>query len=1001
MLKWILTIIISFLAAKLYCQEIVLPLTPSREIKHLVLSKDKELMFVADEEDVFIFQMKTRRLLKVIEAVFPKGVFVSPNDQTFTICHHTQADVYSCNSFDILYSLKGVDYEVSQAAYSHNGGTIAITGTDNKVVLFNLGNGSQMAEFKDSHYLESPVFSKNDSLIKVATNNNRTIVWNLYNKKKVLDTCLCDYAYNYAKLDSLGLRPLYFPTYNRDTTLLLLKDTLIIARNLSEETIKLSDEGKYLLSVHLEKKPDSLTSKFVSDSSYSYDFNSKLLAWDYITGKQLISLPVSLRVPGFIFVSDTTIAYPASKDVLLFNLPSGTKELLFKREIDAIRDAHLSNSKNLIVAETFDNELKIWNVYDGSFINSFKPFKETMNYAADTAQTIFVFNQRFSSRLFITPLKDSGNLSYYDNDPAEGDITSAAVSADGKFIAFGTRAGAVNLLNNKNEKVFSVSKKDDCCYIENINISADNKDIVAAHNKAEGWNLVNKNQIPDDSLTYLKSILTDPLARPAIYNSSLGNTCMSYNMTYKGKDIEVKWYSFKNGGYLILLPDGYYFSTKDAASEINYRKGKDLISFAQLDIQFNRPDKVLQVLTSAAPNFDQRTIGAYKKAWQKRIQRLNMDTSLFTGTIRVPKADFQKAENIEPVQKDSTLRLSIRAEDTVSFLGWFNIWINEIPVYGVRGIDLRSRHLHYLDTTVTVILSSGNNRIETSVINLTGAESYRTPLHVKYLPPLPRPEKIYFAGIGIDKFNESGYNLQYSVKDIRNLSEGLHKKYGDNIVIDTLFNQNVTVTNIKALKKKLLQTTVNDKVIIAYSGHGLLNKAYDYYLSTYNISFDKPEKNGLPYEELEDLIDSIPARKKLMLIDACHSGEVDKEELVTIHQKAASLGLKGVEIANYKKDDQIGLKNSFELMQELFVNVGRSTGATIISAAAGTQFALERGDLQNGVFTYSILEAMQQHQHINVGELKKIVTEQVVQLTNGLQKPTSRNETIDVNWDVW
>jgi len=94
------------------------------------------------------------------------------------------------------------------------------------------------------------------------------------------------------------------------------------------------------------------------------------------------------------------------------------------------------------------------------------------------------------------------------------------------------------------------------------------------------------------------------------------------------------------------------------------------------------------------------------------------------------------------------------------------------------------------------------------------------------------------------------------------------------------------------------------------------------------------------------------------------------------------------------------MKNSFELMQSLFVNVGKSTGATVISAAAGTQFALERGDLKNGVFTYSILETMNKYPSIKISELRKIVGERVEKLTNGLQKPTSRNETIASDWEL-
>ena len=181
----------------------------------------------------------------------------------------------------------------------------------------------------------------------------------------------------------------------------------------------------------------------------------------------------------------------------------------------------------------------------------------------------------------------------------------------------------------------------------------------------------------------------------------------------------------------------------------------------------------------------------------------------------------------------------------------------------------------------------------------------------------------------------------------------------------------------------------------------MLSKDYDYFLSTYTVNFDDPTQNGLAYDELENLLDNIPARKKLMLIDACHSGEVDKEDLVSINATNDSLKKGSIVVAYKKEEKHLGLKNSFELMQSLFVNVGKSTGATIISAAAGTQFALESNDLKNGVFTYSILEVMQKNDTIKISELKSIVGKRVEELTNGLQKPTSRNETIAVDWNVW
>ncbi|MGB2704243.1 MAG: caspase family protein [Chitinophagaceae bacterium] len=459
-------------------------------------------------------------------------------------------------------------------------------------------------------------------------------------------------------------------------------------------------------------------------------------------------------------------------------------------------------------------------------------------------------------------------------------------------------------------------------------------------------------------------------------------------------------YSFipiDSSDFIITVPAGYYQTTRNASKLLHYvTKDLKVITFEQLDVKYNRPDKVLE----AIGNTDTALIKSYRKAWEKRIKKLGIDTTAFRDGYSVPEADFANRDAIEFEQRTGTLQLHIKGIDSTYKLDRFNIWVNEAPLFGQRGVNIKRRNSNNLDTTITIQLSQGENRIETSITNVNGTESYRMPLYVNYTSAVKQREMIRFIGIGIDKFSESQYNLQYSTKDIRDLAQKLKERYNDSIIIDTLFNEDVTTQKVKALKQKLLQTTENDKVIVSYSGHGMLSKEYDYYLSTYSVNFNKPEENGLPYDELENLLDSIPARKKLMLIDACHSGEVDKEDLVTLNATSDSL-IKGLKPVAYKKEGHLGLKNSFELMQSLFVNVGKSTGATIISAAAGTQFALERNDLKNGVFTYSILEAMQNNPAMKISELKSIVGKRVEELTKGLQKPTSRNETIAVDWRVW
>jgi uncharacterized caspase-like protein len=294
-------------------------------------------------------------------------------------------------------------------------------------------------------------------------------------------------------------------------------------------------------------------------------------------------------------------------------------------------------------------------------------------------------------------------------------------------------------------------------------------------------------------------------------------------------------------------------------------------------------------------------------------------------------------------------------------------------------------------------------------VNQAGLESFRDEVYINYQGADKSPKTV-FIGIAVADYPNDQNDLTYSVKDIRDLSRILSKKFPV-IIIDTIINQDATRKNILSLKEKLLQTDVDDQVILSLSGHGILDDNLDFYYATYDMDFKDPKAKGLLYDDIEWLLDSIPARKKLVLMDACHSGELDKNALADAdlpldsQVEAIPVGGKAVPLVNRPK---VGMQNSFQLMQELFSDLSRGNGAVVISAAGGMEYAYESGRWNNGVFTYSVIrgltEGLADRNHddiITVSELKEYVSHEVEALTNGLQKPTSRQENLEFDFRVW
>lgn len=750
-------------------------------------------------------------------------------------------------------------------------------------------------------------------------------------------------------------------------------------------------------------------------------------------------------ISGHSFKSWAAITHPFQNKVLLsqndslakdWNIQNGQPDLSFGRHSEKVEYSEYSPDGKKIVTVA-DSSALVWEAGTGRLIKKITD-KDNLYYAHFSEDSTKLLTAGYHH---FTIWDLAGNSKIYNQKNHQELMTNAAFYKDGKKVVSGgndslliwwdaqtgeiikgliltAKANYVSISPDQKKVLVALSDNSIQLYDYNSNIiqqkfKGHRFDIKYVSWSHQGDKLVSASFDNTAIIWDVKTgqqLVTLPCDNNGVFTAEFSPddkqviTCSSDNIIriWNAADGHLisSLFSVDASGFFNILPSGYYFGSPEAAKLLHYvTPDLQIISFDQLDLKFNRPDKVLESLG----NKDTALIRSYKKAWEKRVRKMGIDTIQFRDGMTVPGCEIVNKEDIEYEQKIETISLQIHAFDSTYKLDRFNVWVNETPLFGQRGVRVRPGNRNRLDTVLIIVLSQGLNRIEVSVTNSNGTESLKMQLYVNYTPSVRQKESLRFIGIGIDQFADSANNLKYSAKDIRDLAVKLKTKFGNDIIVDTLFNQQVTVENIKALKFKLLQTSVNDKVIVSYSGHGLLSKDYDYFLSTYGVNFNHPEENGLSYDELENLLDSIPARKKLLLIDACHSGEVDKEEMTKItaaNDSLKQLGTKGGKPI-YNSKTTLGMKNSFELMQSLFVNVGKSTGATVISAAAGTQFALERGDLKNGVFTYSILEAMDKTGVLYISELKRKVGERVIQLTKGLQQPTSRSENHSVDWRIW
>jgi hypothetical protein len=190
---------------------------------------------------------------------------------------------------------------------------------------------------------------------------------------------------------------------------------------------------------------------------------------------------------------------------------------------------------------------------------------------------------------------------------------------------------------------------------------------------------------------------------------------------------------------------------------------------------------------------------------------------------------------------------------------------------------------------------------------------------------------LHVVGIGVDKYRMSEFNLDFAKADATSVAGQIGKAskgFYSNVVQSTLSDSAATRKSVLAALEGLNRARPQDSLILVLAGHGTVSEG-EWYFLPHDMNPKKLKETAVSARELQDALVNSPAKKIMLMVDACHSGA-------------------GIDNFNRYR----------EFLRRFVQQVGRSAGITVLTAARRDQLAAEAPHLGHGLFTYIVLEGL-------------------------------------------
>ena len=564
-------------------------------------------------------------------------------------------------------------------------------------------------------------------------------------------------------------------------------------------------------------------------------------------------------------------------------------------------------SNSTVLSGSTDKTIRLWEVDSASVVKTFGPFADDVNAVAVSPDGSTLVSGMADKKIALFDLASSGTNQTRTLSGHTGEVLSLAFSADGRWLASGGIDQSVRIWDAKTGAQTSVLAGG-TGEVNGLGFTADSRSLVSASG--------------DGSIV--------------VWQVDTG-TPSAFMVSVPDSD-----------DWLVATPGGLFDGSHRAWKFLLWRFAQDTFRVAPVEAYFNEfyyPGLLADVLANRNPKPKQDISSRDRRQPQIRVESSQSGAS--------SERNVQLKIEIAEAPADAESQTSSGARD-------LRLFRNGLLVQSWPGDVLNGSGKRRIETTVPIV--AGANEFTAYAFNRDNVKSTDARLTLNGSETLRRTGTAYLVVVGVSRYANSQYNLNYSVADataigeqLRDQQEGLRRYHPVEVV--PLLNQEATKANILLALKLLAGTEKNlpgnapaalrklkpaqpeDAIVFYFSGHGTAH-GDRFYLIPHDLGYlgsrAKLDEAGLATIvshsvsdlELEEALRPIDADQLLFIVDACNSGQVLQSE----EERRGPMNTRGLAQLAYEK------------------------GMYVLTASQSDEVAFESAGLKHSYLAYALVE---------------------------------------------